>query len=77
MCKFNSDDLLYVIDESPERYDRYIGGTNIPIKNKEYLDSNKPDYFLILAWNYTDTIIEKLKDQNYKYIIPFPTIKLL
>ena len=77
MCKFNSDDLLDVIDESPERYDRYIGGTNIPIKNKEYLDSNKPDYFLILAWNYTDTIIEKLKDQNYKYIIPFPTIKLL
>lgn len=76
MCKFNSDDLSFVIDESPERYDRYIGGTNIPIKNKNYLDSNKPDYLLLLAWNYADMIMEKLKDKNYNYIIPFPTVQL-
>lgn len=77
MCKFNKNDISFVIDESPERYNRYIGGTDIPIFNKEYLINNKPDYLLIVAWNYSDTIMEKLKTQSLKYIIPFPDVKLI
>ena len=76
LCKFTSDDLTYVIDESPERYDRYVGGTDIPIFNKNILDTDSPDYILLLAWNYADMIMEKLKGKKYKYIIPFPTVQL-
>jgi 2-polyprenyl-3-methyl-5-hydroxy-6-metoxy-1,4-benzoquinol methylase len=76
MCKFTSNDISFIIDESPERYDRYVGGTDIPIFNKNYLNLNKPNYILILAWNYSDMIMEKLKSENFKYIIPFPTVKI-
>lgn len=76
MCGFNSKNLAFIIDESPERCGRCVGGTDIPIENKTHLNNNKPDYILILAWNYKDMIMKKLKDKDYKYIIPFPTIKV-
>jgi SAM-dependent methyltransferase len=77
VCKFNSSDISYIIDESPERYNRYVGSTDIPIVNKNILDVDSPDYILIFAWNYSDMIMEKLKNKNYKYIIPFPSVKLI
>lgn len=77
MCKFNKNDISFVIDESPERYNRFIGGTDIPVFNKDHLLNNKPDYLLILAWNYSEMIMEKLKKESFKYIIPFPTVKII
>lgn len=77
MCNLSADDISFVIDESPERYNRYIGGTNIPIFNKNYLLSNTPDYFLILAWNYKNDIIRKLYPNFTRFIIPFPQIYII
>jgi len=77
ICKFNSNDISFIIDESPERYNRFIGGTDIPIFNKDYIINNKTDYLLILAWNDTEMIIEKLKSESFKYVIPFPSVKIL
>lgn len=76
MCKFTSNEISFIIDESPERYDRYVGGTDIPIYDKNHLIENKPDYILLLAWNYAESIINKLKGQNYNYIVPFPEITI-
>jgi methylation protein EvaC len=71
-----SPDLIqYIVDESPERYGRYLSSTHIPIYNKEFLDNDpeQPDYVLIFAWNFAKMIIEKLQGKNYKFILPFPT----
>lgn len=71
----------YIIDESPERYGRYITGKYIPIISKEdynKLEEYKPDYILIFAWNFSKMIIEKMeKDYHYKYIIPFPEPRIV
>ena len=41
---------------------------------------NKPDYIIILAWNYAEHILQKhkeLKKKNVKFIIPFPEVKIV
>ena len=72
-CGIDSSLVDYIVDESPERYDRFIPVRNIPIKRKEYFDSDSSiDYVLILAWNYSKAIIRKLQDRDFRFIIPFP-----
>jgi len=78
LCNFGDLDetmIDYIIDESPERYDRFIN--NIPIYNSDMIDPTS-DYILIFAWNYSSMIMSKLVDKyNFKYIIPFPTTRII
>jgi SAM-dependent methyltransferase len=74
VARLDANLIQYIVDESPERYNRYLSKTHIPIYDKKYLDNDpvKPDYILIFAWNFSKMIIGKLQDNNYTYIIPFP-----
>ena len=74
--KLTTNDLEYIIDESPERYNRYIANQEIPIISLDQLNT-KPDYILILAWNFADMIIEKTKHLKIPYVIPFPNLKIV
>lgn len=66
----------YIVDESPERADRYMANTLIPVVAPNQLKTNPPDYILIFAWNFSSMIIEKTKDLGIPYIIPFPEVKI-
>ena len=74
---WDTNDLMYIVDESPERYDRFTSNGKIPIFNPEILEHHPPDYILILAWNFADMIIEKTKHLGIPYIVPFPEIKFI
>lgn len=71
--------LDVVIDDTDLKEDKFIPGTGIQIKSREYLKENKVDYILILAHNFKDVIIESLRNDGYtgKFIILFPTIKVI
>lgn len=72
-CGIGTSLVDYIVDESPERYDRYIPIQNIPIKQKEYFDADdRIEYVLIFAWNFSKMIIDKLNGRKLKFIIPFP-----
>lgn len=70
--------LDVVIDDTDLKQEKFIPGTGIQIKSREYLKNNKPDYILILAHNFKDVIIESLRKDGYdgKFIILFPTITI-
>lgn len=70
------NDIDYIVDESPERYNRFIPNSNIPIISKENMDFDA-DYVFIFAWNYANMIMEKLKMYNFKYIVAFPEIQIV
>lgn len=74
--KLTTDDLKYIVDESPERYNRYMANQEIPIISLEDLNE-KGDYILLLAWNFSDMIIEKTKHLGIPYVIPFPNLKIV
>lgn len=75
----NVNTISCIIDESPERYGRYIANTEIPIHPPEELNNYDPSntYILILAWNYYDMITTKLKNKGFdKFIVAFPKPKI-
>jgi SAM-dependent methyltransferase len=72
----------YVIDQSPERFGRFVPGVNIPIYPPEVLEKEliPPDYALILAWSYEDEIINKERKfiaRGGRFIIPLPDIRVI
>ena len=72
-CGIGTDLVDYIVDESPERYDRHIPVQNISIKKKEYFDDDEGiTYVLIFAWNFSKMVMDKLKDRKLKFVIPFP-----
>ena len=78
----DKNDIDYIIDNSVEKSKKYTPGSHIPIikYSQEALFAEKPDYILILAWNYADSIMrreKKLKRTGVRFIIPVPEIKII
>ena len=59
---------------------KFTPGTHIPIKASDHIYLSKPDYIIILAWNYSNHIIKihnKFLNSGGKFIVPFPKIKII
>jgi len=72
--------LEYIVDDSPLKQGLYMPGTHIPIKPSDTLYTDKPDYCLILAWNFADSIITnhlQFKENGGVFIVPVPTPRIL
>lgn len=54
--EFDSSVIEYVVDKSPLKQGTYTPGTHLPVRPVECLVEDRPDYALILAWNYTEEI---------------------
>lgn len=57
-----SKDLVYTVDDSPLKNNKYIPCVNIPIKNREYFLNNLPKVVIVLAWNFFDAIRKNNQD---------------
>lgn len=60
-CGIRTDFLDYTVDLNPDKQNKYLPGTHIPIKDPGVIKRDKPDYILILPWNLRDEIIEQLR----------------
>ena len=72
--------LDYVIDTTPLKQGLYTPGMHMRVRKPERVLTEPPDYFLLLAWNYADTILEKektLRDAGTKFIIPVPETRVV
>ncbi|MEK6876439.1 MAG: class I SAM-dependent methyltransferase [Nanoarchaeota archaeon] len=79
-CGIDSKLIRAVIDDTPEKQNHIYPGTGIKIVDRSYLDKEKPDYVLLLAWNFADEIIKKLESAHrgkFRYIIPIPAVKVV
>jgi len=54
---------------------KYLPISHIPIVRESREDM--PDYYLLLAHNFTTEIVERYKNSGVKFIIPFPEIKVI
>lgn len=75
----NTDIMDAILDDTPEKQGKFSPGTGIPIYARNYLKSHQVDYVVILAWNFSDEIINKLRDYGYegKFIIPAPVYQII
>ncbi len=75
-CGINSDDLEYVIDDTPLKQEKVMPGVHIPVKSWDSLNEKNKQSFILLSWNYKLHLIEKLKKHTStgNIIIPFPRL---
>jgi hypothetical protein len=79
-CRFDSDMIDYIVDDTPEKIGRFSPGTGIPIVDRTVLAEDPPDYLVILAWNFAKEIIAGTSEFSAgggKYIIPIPGFKIV
>lgn len=79
-CKISSDMIRFIADDTPEKQNHYTPGSHIPILKSEQIATQKPDYLLLLAWNFAKELMKKTEDyekKGGKYIIPIPEVKVV
>lgn len=79
-CKIGSETLDFLTEKSTLKIGKYAPGTHIPIVPDSELIKEKPDYALLLAWNFAEEIIENLKEYKEaggKFIIPIPEPRIV
>lgn len=76
-CRLDRRTLSYIVDDTPEKIGRFSPGTGIPIVDRSVLESDPPDYLVILAWNFAQEIIDNTAGFTGKYIIPIPAFKIV
>ena len=63
--------LDFIVDDSPLKQGLFSPGLNIPILPSSAINELKPDYLLILAWNFADSIIKKNAETMKKGAVAF------
>lgn len=80
LAELDGRHIKFLVDDSPAKQGKYSPVTHIPIISRKEAEKKLPDYFVILAPNYANVILEKEKEfrkQGGKFIIPVAPIKIV
>ncbi len=78
-CAGITTQLRYIVDQTPEKLDKFSPGTGIRIVGMDTLKSKPPEYLVILSWNFAAEIMMKCRANGYrgKFVIPIPEITIV
>lgn len=72
--------IKFLVDDSPAKQGKYSPITHIPIISRAEAEKQLPDFFIILAPNYADIIIEKeaeYRKRGGRFIVPVGDIAIV
>jgi SAM-dependent methyltransferase len=75
-----ADVLDFVADRSTAKQGRLTPGTHLPIVGPEELTRRRPDYALLLTWNFAEEILRQqqaYRDAGGKFIVPLPEVRIV
>lgn len=77
---FNLGDVLdFIVDDSPLKQNRFTPGHHVPVLPSQAIYERRPDYLLILAWNFAEAIMDNhqaFQDGGGHFIVPLPKIEI-
>ena len=76
-CGLTGEDISFVGEVNPEKYDCYTPGTWIPIIPEAELLSQKPDYLIVLPWHFKKFFLENDKYSGVNLVFPLPSIEIV
>lgn len=72
--------LDYVVDKNTHKHGMYMPGVGLRIVDPKRLVEDKPDYVMILPWNFSEEIIREQGDYHAaggRFIVPIPNLAIV
>jgi SAM-dependent methyltransferase len=69
----------YIVEDNPLKHDLYTPGLHLPVVPVEALYDKRPDYVVVLAWNFAESIIanhQRYSEQGGRFIVPLPMMSV-
>lgn len=79
-CGLGSDELDFVVDRNVHKQGQMMPGAGLLVREPEALVTERPDYVLMLAWNFADEILQQQTEYSKsggKFIVPVPQPKII
>ena len=76
----NARSIEYAVDKNTHKHGKYMPGVRVRIDDPEKLKTDKPDYVMILPWNFRDEIIRQQQDflkSGGKFVVPIPNLEII
>lgn len=78
-CGVRGDFIDYTVDRNTYKQGKYLPGTHIPIFSPEKIRETRPDYVLILPWNFKDEImtqVSHIREWGGQFVVPIPEVQV-
>lgn len=75
-----SEIVDFVVDDSPLKQGLFTPGLHIPVVPASEIAIRRPDYLVVLAWNFASAIIAKnsaFRDNGGHFIVPLPRVEVI
>jgi hypothetical protein len=72
--------ISYVVDRNTHKVGKYLPGVQVPIKDVSELMTSRPDYTLVLSWNFMDEIVSQQRaylDAGGVFLRPVPRVEVV
>jgi SAM-dependent methyltransferase len=79
-CGIRTDFLDFTVDRNTYKQGKFLPGSRIPIHAPERIREVKPDYVLILPWNFKEEIMAQMahiREWGGRFIIPIPEARIV
>jgi hypothetical protein len=79
-CGIRTDFLDYTVDRNPYKQGKFTPGTHIPIFAPEKIIETRPDFVLILPWNFKDEIVQQMAGISAwggQFVVPIPEVRVI
>lgn len=70
----------FIADDNPAKQNLFSPGLHLPVLPSASLYDRKPDYVVVLAWRYIDSIVSKnhaYLANGGRFVVPFPRIQVI
>jgi len=76
-CQVEKDSISFIADDTLSKQGKLTPGSMIRILKFDDIEMFKPDYLILLAWNFKEDLMKKTRHLGARYIVPIPRTEII